>query len=117
MEKRIEKLYSPKGCSLQGYMITTRAVIEETLGQELADDCRYDDGDKSYHEWDVTINNTPVTIYDYKECRSYLDTETITFHIGSTSLQGLFELMCIGFEPTSILSISDYRNKLLQRQS
>ena len=110
------KLYEVGQNSLVGYIETTWEDINEKFGEELAEDCRNEGSDKSYNEWCFEINGTPVCIYDYKEPRSYLSCETMLFHVGSTSIQALFELMCVGFEPTNIMTREEYVNKRFGKQ-
>ncbi len=117
MKNKIEKLWDfdqIKGCSLVGYIECTQCELESVFGtptnETLADE--WTDDPKVQNEWWLRINETTLTIYDYKEERHYLDCEKIMFHVGSNKgIQALFELMAVGFEPAQVLTREEFYNK------
>ena len=118
MKNEIEKLWkfdSIKNCSLTGYIECTQDELEsvfgtptsETLGEEWTDD------PKVQAEWWVRINETNLTIYDYKENKPSDRDDKIMWHVGSNQgIQALFELMAVGFEPAQVLTRDEFYNKL-----
>jgi hypothetical protein len=104
-----------KGCSLVGYIECTKHELEDKFGKNgLAinrEEGGYDDP-KVQNEWWVRINETKLTIYDYKEDRPIADDDKIIWHIGSDQgIQALFELMVVGFEPAQVLTREEFYNK------
>ena len=110
MKAKVERCYNRKNTSLVGYVETTWNEINEIFGP-IAEECRVHGCDKSQNEWEFTINGEPVCIYDYKEGAWYNGTAPITFHVGGRSIQALFELMCVGFKSSQVLTMSDYRER------
>ena len=114
---KVERCYNRRNTSLVGYLESSWDEIDEMFGP-IAEECRqYQSGDKSYNDWWLPINGEPVFIYDYKESRSYLSSEKMTFHVGGKSIQALFELMCVGFKPEQVLTQSDYRDRVFAKFS
>jgi len=117
MKNEIEKLWefdSIKNCSVAGYIECAKCELEsvfgtptnETLGEEWTDD------PKVSSEWWVRINETNLTIYDYKENRPPADDDKIMWHVGSNQgFQGLVELMNVGFETSQVLTREEFYNK------
>ena len=116
MKNKIEKLWefdSIKNCSLVGYIECAQCELEsvfgtptnETLGKEWTDD------PKVQVEWWLRINETALTIYDYKEGRPIASDDKVMWHVGCKSIQGLFELMAVGFEPAQVLTRDQFYNK------
>ena len=77
----------------------------ETMAEEWKDD------PKVSSEWWLRINETALTIYDYKENRPPAPDDKIMWHVGSKSIQALFELMAVGFEPSQVLTREEFYNK------
>ena len=114
---KVERSYNRKGTGLVGYVETSWDEIDEIFGP-IAEECReYQVCDKSYNNWEFLINGEPVYIYDYKESRSYMGCEKMTFHVGGRSIQALFELMCVGFKSEQVLTMSDYRERVFAKFS
>ena len=114
---KVERCYNRKNTSLVGYLETSWDEIDEMFGP-IAEECReYQTCDKTYNDWAFLINGEPVFIYDYKESRSYLSSEKIMFHVGGKSIQALFELMCVGFKPSQVLTMSDFRERVFAKFS
>ena len=118
MENTIEKLWefdSIKNSSVTGYIECTQNELEsvfgtptnETMAEEWTDD------PKVQAEWWIRINETKLTIYDYKEDRPIASDDKIMWHVGSNQgIQALFELMAVGFEPAQVLTREEMRNRL-----
>jgi hypothetical protein len=119
MKNEIELLWKfddVKDSSLVGYIECAKCELESVFGRptnEYEGNEVADDG-KVQHEWWLKINGTALTIYDYKMYREIDDDEKITWHIGSSSIQALFELMVVGFDSSQVLTCSDYREKLFR---
>ena len=117
MKNKIEKLWDfdqIKGCSLVGYIECTQCELESVFGtptnETLADE--WTDDPKVQNEWWVRINETKLTIYDYKEDRPIADDDKVIWHVGSNKgIQALFELMAVGFEPAQVLTREEFYNK------
>ena len=118
MKSEIEKLWEfdqVKNNSLVGYIECAQCELEsvfgtptnETLGEKWVDD------PKVQNEWWLKINGTTLAIYDYKMYKEIPRDERITWHIGSSSIQALFELMVVGFDSKQVLTCSEYRDRLI----
>ena len=113
----IEKLWkfdSIKNCSLTGYIECTQDELEDVFGpptnEEMAEE--WTDDPKVQAEWWVRINETNLTIYDYKEDKPSAGDDKIMWHVGSNQgIQALFELMAIGFKPSQVLTRDEFYNK------
>ena len=100
MIEPIQKFDGVKNCSLMGYMKYTRRELESCFGtphNEL-DGSEITDDDKVQHEWWFNINDTPVTIYDYKEPRHNLEDEEVLWHIGGENYGAVLQIQSCGFE-------------------
>tara|TARA_Y100000310_G_C20631146_1_gene788713 strand:+ start:715 stop:1086 length:372 start_codon:yes stop_codon:yes gene_type:complete len=117
MKNEIEKLWDfdrIKNCSLVGYIECTKHELEDKFGKNGLAINREEDGyddPKVQNEWWVRINETNMTIYDYKEERPIADDDKIIWHVGSKGIQALFELMAVGFEPAQVLTREEFYNK------
>jgi len=116
MMNEIEKLWefdSIKNCSVTGYIECAKCELESVFGtptNEQIDD--WTDDPKVTSEWWLRINETVLTIYDYKENRPPADDDKIMWHVGSNQgIQALFELMAVGFEPSQVLTREEFYNK------
>jgi hypothetical protein len=117
MENEIKILWDRddvKDCRLVGYIECAKCELESVFGRSGSEinveEGGFDDP-KTQCEWWVKINGTAITIYDYKEDRPIEDDKKIMFHVGSSSIQGLWELVNIGFDMSQVLTREEFYNK------
>jgi len=118
MKNEIEKLWDfdrVKNNVLVGYIECAKCELESVFGTNGLEINReeggYDDP-KVQNEWWVKINGTKVTIYDYKEPRPIEMDDKIMWHVASSNgLQGLWELVNVGFDMSQVLTREEFYNK------
>ena len=118
MKNEIEKLWDfddVKNCRIVGYIECAKCELESVFGMNGLEINReeggYDDP-KVQNEWWLRINDTKVTIYDYKEPRPIGMDDKIMWHVGSNQgLQGLWELVNVGFDMSQVLTREEFYNK------
>ena len=118
MKNKIEILWDfdqIKGCSLVGYIECAKCELESVFGR-AGSEINFEEGGfddpKVQYEWWLRINETKLTIYDYKEDRPIADDDKVIWHVGSNKgIQALFELMAVGFEPAQVLTREEFYNK------
>ena len=118
MENKIEKLWDfddVKNCRIVGYIECAKCELESVFGMNGLEINREEGGvvdDKVQNEWWVKINDTKVTIYDYKEPRPIEMDDKIIWHVGSNQgLQGLWELVNVGFDMSQVLTREEFYNR------
>ena len=104
-----------KNCRIVGYIECAKCELESVFGVNGLEINREEGGvvdDKVQNEWWVKINDTKVTIYDYKEPRPIEMDDKIMWHVGSNQgLQGLWELVNVGFDMSQVLTREEFYNK------
>ena len=118
MKNKIEKLWDfddVKNCRIVGYIECAKCELESVFGVNGVEINREEGGvvdDKVQNEWWVKINDTKVTIYDYKEPRPIEMDDKIMWHVGSNQgLQGLWELVNVGFDMSQVLTREEFYNR------
>ena len=118
MKNKIEKLWDfddVKNCRIVGYIECAKCELESVFGVNGLEINREEGGvvdDKVQNEWWVKINDTKVTIYDYKEPRPIEMDDKIMWHVGSNQgLQGLWELVNVGFDMSQVLTREEFYNR------
>ena len=118
MKNEIEKLWDfddVKNCRIVGYIECAKCELESVFGVNGLEINREEGGvvdDKVQNEWWVKINDTKVTIYDYKEPRPIEMDDKIMWHVGSNQgLQGLWELVNVGFDMSQVLTREEFYNR------
>ena len=118
MKNEIEVLWDRDdimNCSLVGYIECAKCELESVFGRnglEINKEEGGFDDPKTQCEWWLRINDTKVTIYDYKEPRPIADDDKITWHVGSNQgLQGLWELVNVGFDMSQVLTRDEFYNR------
>ena len=92
--KQLDNLDVVNGTSWHGH--TVYATVDQ-LKKVCGDPYYGDSNDKVQHEWTMsTDDDTPFTIYDWKEYRQYPNDELIEWHIGGhrglDAIKGMKEL-------------------------
>ena len=80
------------GTSLQGYVTTTRSMIEWAFGEPE----EFGEGDKVTTEWDILFDDgTVATIYDWKryEMGAPETNEVIEWHIGGNDITAVEKVL------------------------
>lgn len=81
------------GTSFHGNTIT--ATVADLMNVLGAPDCTGDLNDKVQNEWELELQDgTVFSVYDWKEYRSYTDTEEIEWHIGGMSENATYRAQC-----------------------
>lgn len=84
---------SLNGTSFHGNTIT--ATVADLMNVLGAPDCTGDTNDKVQNEWELELQDgTVFSVYDWKEYRSYTDTEEIEWHIGGMSENATYRAQC-----------------------
>ena len=82
------------GCSLRGYVRVTRDRLVEMFGEPNAEKL----DSKTNNEWYLTIDGTPVTIYDYKDDSSNESDKEVMWHIGGKDYGSVLKIQWCGLE-------------------
>ena len=118
MKNEIEILWDfadVKNNRLVGYIECAKCELESVFGRPGNEINREEGGfddPKTQCEWWVKINDTKVTIYDYKEPQPIEDDQKVIFHVASNQgLQGLWELVNVGFDMSQVLTREEFYNR------
>ena len=118
MKNEIEILWDRddiNNCRLVGYIECAKCELESVFGRnglEINTEEGGFDDPKTQCEWWVKINGTTLTIYDYKEPQPIEDDQKVMFHVGSNQgLQGLWELVNVGFDMSQVLTRDEFYNR------
>ena len=116
MKNEIEKLWkfdSVKNTGCVGYIECAQCELESVFGTPTneAEGNEVGNDTKVQKEWWLRINETALTIYDYKEDNAIESDQKVMWHVGCKSIQGLFELMAVGFDPSQVLTREEFYNK------
>ena len=98
----------PPGGSIVGYLTTTKDELVRLFGDPSDEKDEY----KTQNAWNLKMNGEMVCIYDYKLDNKYEDWDIIEFHVAGKSIQALFELMVVGFEPSQVLTFQERRDRM-----